>query len=84
MTDYTFEDFIFHVRKEFLCYGEHTLSYWLLRSSMIEAFAPSKIRSATMTITSDFGEAIQIIGKRETSDQFYHRPEVTWKFIEDN
>ena len=76
VTDYSFEQFKQMLRKEFFKYGEHTLSYWFLRASKLEAFAPSQKRSATITITSDFGEAIQIVGKRETSDQFYHRPEV--------
>ena len=76
VTDYSFEQFKQMLRNEFLKYGEHTLSYWFLRASKLEAFAPSQKRSATITITSDFGEAIQIVGKRETSDQFYHRPEV--------
>ena len=77
VTDYKIEEFSRLVRNEFLKYGEHTLTYWLLRATKLEAFMPAKKRSATVTITSDFGEAIQIVGKRETSDQFYHRPEVT-------
>ena len=76
VTDYTLDEFMDRSRTEFIHYGEHTLSSWLLRSTKLEAFAPSKARSATVTITSDFGEAIQIVGKQETSDQFYHRPEV--------
>ena len=76
VTDYTFDEFVEKMRNEFIHYGEHTLSSWLLRSTKLEAFAPSPARSATVTITSDFGEAIQIVGKKETSDQFYHRPEV--------
>ena len=81
VTDYTFDEFKGLLRNEFLHYGEHTMSYWLLRSTKLEAFAPSEARSTTVTITSDFGEAIQIVGKRETSDQFYHRPEVTLIFL---
>ena len=76
VTDYTFDKFRELLRKEFIRYGEHILSSWFLRSTKIEAFVPSEARSTTVSITSDFGEAIQIVGKRETSDQFYHRPEV--------
>ena len=76
MTDYTFDKFKKLQSEEFHCYAEHTLSYWFLRATKLEAFAPSQARSTTASITSDFGEAIQIVGKRETSDQFYHRPEV--------
>ena len=60
----------------FIRYGEHTLTSWFLRSTRLEAFDPAKARSATVTITSDFGEAIQIVFKRETPDQFYDTPEV--------
>ena len=81
VTDYPVDKFEELLREEFLKYGEHTLTYWLLRASKIEAFAPSEKRSATVTITSDFGEAIQIIRKHETSDQFYHRPEVRYRLI---
>ena len=83
VTDYSFEEYKALLRKEFLSYGEHTLSSWLLRATKLEAFAPSEMRSSTLTITSDFGEAIQIVGKNETSDQFYHRPEVRLKTNED-
>lgn len=76
VTDYELKEFMERLRDEFIHYGEHTLTSWFLRSTKLEAFGPSKARSATVTITSDFGEAIQIVGKRETSDQFYHRPEV--------
>ena len=76
VTDYHVEEYTEFLRSEFLSYGEHTLSYWFLRSTKLEAFVPSELRSASVTITSDFGEAIQIVAKRETSDQFYHRPEV--------
>ena len=76
VTDYHVEEYTEHFRSEFLGYGEHTLSYWFLRATKLEAFVPSDMRSASVTITSDFGEAIQIVAKRETSDQFYHRPEV--------
>ena len=75
--DYIYADFKRLLEEEFHCYAEHTLSYWLLRATKIEAFAPSKARSHTVTITSDFGEAIQIVGKREASNQFFHRPEVS-------
>ena len=74
--DYSYGEFMGLLQDEFYRYAEHTLSYWFLRATKIEAFAPSKARSATVTITSDFGEAIQIVAKREVSDQFYHRPEV--------
>ena len=62
--------------KEFAAYGEHTISHWFLRATKIEAFTPAQSRLGVATVTSDFGEAIQIIAKNETSDQFYHRPEV--------
>ena len=74
--EYPYEEFQSLLKKEFEAYAEHTLSYWFLRATKLEAFAPSKARATAITITSDFGEAIQIVGKRETSDQFYHRPEV--------
>ena len=76
VTDYSLEQFTKLFKDEFIKYGEHTLSHWFLRATKLEGFAPSELRSATISITSDFGEAIQIIGKHETSDQFYHRPEV--------
>ena len=75
-TKYSFNEFMVALKKEFAVYGEHTISYWFLRATKIEAFAPSQSRSSVATITSDFGEAIQIVAKHETSDQFYHRPEV--------
>ena len=75
-TTYTFKDFLIVLRKEFSSFAEHTLSYWFLRATKLEAFAPAESRVAMATITADFGEAIQIVAKRETSDQFYHRPEV--------
>ena len=81
VTDYPFEKFEELLKEEFNRFGEHTLSYWFLRSTKIEAFAPSEARSTTATITADFGEAIQIVGKHETSDQFYHRPEVQRKLF---
>ena len=81
VTDYDFDKFTQMMRIEFLKYGEHTLSYWFLRATKLEAFAASELRSATVTITSDFGEAIQIIGKHETADQFYHRPEVNYNIL---
>ena len=76
LTDNSYKKFETLLRDEFHGYAEHTLSYWFLRATKIEAFAPSETRSTTATITSDFGEAIQIVAKREVSDQFYHRPEV--------
>lgn len=79
--DYSYDEFKGLLQAEFYRYAEHTLSYWFLRATKIEAFAPSKARSATVTITSDFGEAIQIVAKREVSDQFYHRPEVVHPHI---
>lgn len=75
-TDYSYTECKTMVKEEFGSYGEHTLSYWFLRATKMEAFAPSGRRSTTATITSDFGEAIQIVGKREVSSQFFHRPEV--------
>ena len=75
-TSYNFKDFMVVMKNEFSVYGEHTLSHWFLRATKLEAFAPAQSRAAVATITSDFGEAIQIIAKHETSDQFYHRPEV--------
>ena len=75
-TSYNFDDFMVKFKTEFKAYGEHTLSYWFLRATKQEAFAPSQTRANVATITADFGEAIQIVGKNETSDQFYHRPEV--------
>ena len=80
-TDYSYGEFKGLLQVEFNRYAEHTLSYWFLRATKIEAFAPSKARTATVTITSDFGEAIQIVAKREVSDQFYHRPEVVHPHI---
>ena len=80
-TNYDFKKFMDAMRSEFLVYGEHTLSYWYLRATKLEAFSPSASRSNTATITADFGEAIQIVGKYETSDQFYHRPEVNQNFF---
>ena len=77
-TNLSFKDFMAALRKEFSIYGEHTLSYWYLRATKIEAFSPAQCRANVATITADFGEAIQIVGKRETSDQFYHRPEVKY------
>ena len=56
VTDYNFDEFTQMIRTEFLKYGEHTLSYWFLRATKLEAFAPSELRSASVTITSDFGE----------------------------
>ena len=76
LTDKSYDEFKTLLTEEFRNYAEHTLSYWFLRATKIEAFAPSETRSTTATITSDFGEAIQIVAKREVSDQFYHRPEV--------
>ena len=75
-TSHRFDDFMVALRKDFSIYGEHTLSYWLLRATKLEAFSPAEARANIATITADFGEAIQIVGKNETSDQFYHRPEV--------
>ena len=75
-TDYSYTESKMMVREEFERYAEHTLSYWFLRATKIEAFKPSERRATTATITSDFGEAIQIVGKREVSSQFFHRPEV--------
>lgn len=75
-TEHSFDVFVDLVKQEFLRYSEHTLSHWFLRATKLEAFAPSEARSATATITSDFGEAIQIIAKKEVSDQYFHRPEV--------
>ena len=75
-TTYSYADFLTHAKEEFSAYAEHTLTHWFLRATKLEAFAPSLIRASIVTITADFGEAIQIIAKRETSDQFYHRPEV--------
>ena len=80
-TNYEFKEFMEAMRKEFLIYGEHTLTYWYLRATKLEAFSPSASRSNIATITADFGEAIQIVGKHETSDQFYHRPEVNKTFV---
>ena len=76
LADKSDEEFKTLLTKEFNGYAEHTLSYWFLRATKLEAFAPSETRSTTATITSDFGEAIQIVAKKEVSDQFYHRPEV--------
>ena len=76
VTDHSYEEFKSLVKQEFHRYSEHTLSYWFLRATKLEAFSPSLARSTTATITSDFGEAIQIIAKQEVSDQFFHRPEV--------
>ena len=76
VTDYSLEQFTKLFKDEFIKYGVHTLSHWFLRATKLEGFAPSELRSATISLTLDFGEAIQIIGKHETSDQFYHRPEV--------
>ena len=81
LTDYSYEECKTLVSSEFDSYAEHTLSYWFLRATKIEAFAPSKARSSTATITSDFGEAIQIVAKQEVSDQFFHRPEVDLSVI---
>ena len=78
-TSHNFDDFMVKFKTEFEAYGEHTLSYWFLRATKQEAFAPAQSRANVVTITADFGEAIQIIGKNETSDQFYHRPEVNKK-----
>jgi hypothetical protein len=61
---------------QFSEYGEHTLTYWFLRATKIEAFAPAQARMGVVTSTSDFGEAIVCIDKREVSDSFYHRREV--------
>ena len=81
LTDQSYEEFKSLVKQEFYRYSEHTLSYWFLRATKLEAFAPSLARSTTATITSDFGEAIQIIAKQEVSDKFFHRPEVFWFLI---
>ena len=75
-TEHSYDEFMNLVKQEFVRYSEHTLSHWFLRATKLEAFAPSQARSATATITSDFGEAIQIIAKKEVSDQYFHRPEV--------
>ena len=80
-TQQSYDDFLLSLEKEFSLYSEHTLSYWFLRATKIEAFAPSESRATVATITCDFGEAIQIVAKHETSDQFYKRPEVHIKYI---
>ena len=76
ISEYPYEECKTLVRKEFDIYAEHTLSYWFLRATKLEAFSPKEARATIATITSDFGEAIQIIAKQEVSDQFFHRPEV--------
>ena len=80
-TNYSFQEFLAQLRTEFARYGEHTLSYWFLRATKIEHFAPTQDRVNIATITADFGEAIQIVAKNETSDQFFHRPEVQKKCL---
>ena len=75
-TAYNYKEFMVVMKNEFSVCGEHTVSHWFLRATKLEAFAPTQSRAAVATITSDFGEAIQIIAKHETTDQFYHRPEV--------
>lgn len=74
--EYSYNEYLGLLEDEFQMYAEHTLTSWFLRATKMEAFAPTKARSTTVTITSDFGEAIQIVGKSETSNQFFHRPEV--------
>ena len=70
VTDYHVEEYTEFLRSEFLSYGEHTLSYWFLRSTKLEAFVPSDIRSASVTITSDFGEQFKLLQSEKLLTSF--------------
>ena len=41
VTDYNFDEFTQMIRTEFMKYGEHTLSYWFLRATKLEALQVS-------------------------------------------
>ena len=59
------QEFKKRYKEDFSSYSKHTISYWFLRATKIEAFIPAEGRLSTATCISDFGEAIVIIDKRE-------------------
>ena len=75
-TELTLEEFVAQFRSEFASYAQHIVAAWFLRSTKQELIHPKKKRPSVLTIVSDFGETFLVVGKHETSDQYFKRPEV--------
>ena len=61
---------------EFSDYSEHKIEAWYLNTVKNASFTPTSQPPNTMTMISDFAQNLQLSSKKETSEEYFHKPQV--------